>query len=51
MLVNFVQPEIANMAGYWSQQDGAAAHMARATMQLLIVMFQDQIISRNFDFL
>ena len=41
MLVNFVQPEIANMAGYWRQQNGATAHTAKATMQLLIVMFQD----------
>ena len=50
MLVNFVQPEIANIAGYWQQQDGATAHMARATMQLLTVMFEDQIIFGNSDF-
>ena len=44
MLVNFVQPQIANMAGYWWQQDGATAHTTRASM------FQDWIISRNSDF-
>lgn len=50
MLVNFVRPEIANMVGYWWQQDGATAHTARATMQMLTVMFQDRIISRTADF-
>ena len=50
MLENFVHPEIANMAGYWWQQDGATAHTARATVQMLTGMFQDQIISRNSDF-
>ena len=28
MLVNFVQPQLANMPGYWWQQDGATAHTA-----------------------
>ena len=50
MLAIFVQPQLANMAGYWWQQDGATAHTARATMQLLTAMFQDRIISRNSDF-
>ena len=50
MLENFVWPEIANMSGYCWQQDGATAHTARATMQMLSGMFQDRIISRNSDF-
>ena len=50
MLENFFQPEIANMSGYWWQQDGATAHTARATMQMLTGMFQGRIISRNSDF-
>ena len=50
MLVNFVQAKITNMVGYWWQQDGAIAHTARATMQMLTVMFQDRIISRNSAF-
>ena len=41
MLENFVQLEIANMAGYWWQRDGATAHTARAIMQMLTGMFQD----------
>ena len=47
MLAIFIQPQLANMAGYWGQQDGTTAHTARATMQLLTAMFQDRIISRN----
>ena len=50
MLENFVQPEIANMAEYWWQQDGATAHTARATLQMLTGMFQDRMNSRNSDF-
>ena len=50
MLVNFVQPQLANLPGYWWQQDGATAHTARATMQLLTAMFQDRKISRHSDF-
>ena len=41
MQENFDPPEIANMAGYWWQQEGATAHTARATMQLLTGTFQD----------
>ena len=51
MLVNFVQPKVANMAGYWWQQDGVTAHTAIATIQNLTAMFQDQTISRNSNFL
>ena len=40
ILVNFVQPEIANMAGYWGQQDGAFVHTTRVTMQILTVMLK-----------
>ena len=50
MLVNFVKPQLANMPGYWRQQDGATAHTTRATMQLLTAMFQDRKISRNSNF-
>ena len=50
MLVNFVQPQLANMARYWWQQDGATAHIARATMQLLTAMFQDRINFLNSNF-
>ena len=38
------------MAGYWWHQDGATAYTARVTMQILTAMFQDQIISKNSDF-
>ena len=50
MLESFVQPTIANMAGYWWQQDGGTAHTARVSMRMLTEMFQDKIISQNFDF-
>ena len=49
MLVNFVQPEMANIAGYWWQQDGAHSHTARATMQILTAMFQYGKIFSNSD--
>ena len=39
MLENFVQPEIAIMAGYWWQQNGATAYTAKAAMQMLTGMF------------
>ena len=35
---------------FWWQQDGATAHTARATMQLLTAMFQYQKISQHSDF-
>ena len=47
MLKNFVPPEIANMAEYWWQQNGATAHTARANVQMLTGMFQDRIIPQN----
>ena len=50
MLENFVQPEIANMTGYWWQQEGATGHTARTTTQMLTEMFHNRIISQNFDF-
>ena len=38
------------MPGHWWQQDGATAHTARATIQLLTAMFQDRKIFRHSDF-
>lgn len=47
MLVNFVRPEVENMPEVWWQQDGATAHTARQTIELLRQIFGRRIISRN----
>ncbi|KFM61439.1 hypothetical protein X975_20872, partial [Stegodyphus mimosarum] len=50
MLEPFVRPTVQDTAEVWWQQDGATAHTARQTMQLLRDMFGERLISRNADF-
>ncbi|GFW96965.1 transposase [Trichonephila clavipes] len=48
MITNFFIPELNNhdVQGLWFQQDGAACHKARATIDLLKDTFGDRLISR-----
>lgn len=50
MLNTFLRPAVERNREMWFQQDGATAHTARATMELLREMFGDRIISRNSAF-
>ena len=47
MLENFVCPTVKDKPEMWFQQDGATAHTARATVELLRQIFGHRIISRN----
>ena len=49
MLRNFLWPAIEIRVRVWFQQDGAAAHTARESMQLLRKRFNGRIISRFSD--
>ena len=46
MLRNFLWPAIRNRVRMWFQQDGATAHTARESMQLLRERFNGRIICR-----
>lgn len=46
MIRDFLRPQIQDRPGLWYQQDGATAHTARDTMDLLRQCFGDNIISR-----
>ncbi|GFX14661.1 hypothetical protein TNCV_4016591 [Trichonephila clavipes] len=48
MITNFFIPELNNhdVQELWFQQDGAACHTARATIDLLKDTFGDHLISR-----
>lgn len=43
MIENFIVPELVDTPG----QDGATAHLANQTMELLRTFFEERIISRN----
>jgi len=47
MIEDFLLPRIQNRPEVWFQQDGATAHTARETMQLLRQCFGNKIIARN----
>ena len=47
MIEDFLLTRIQDRPEVWWQQDGATAHAARKTMQLLRQCFGDKIISRN----
>jgi hypothetical protein len=47
MIENCLRPVVENRPEMWFQQDGATAHTARATMDLLRQLFGELIISRN----
>ena len=47
MLENFVRPAVKGKPEMWFQQDEAAAHTARATVELLRQIFGHRIISQN----
>lgn len=53
MLENFLEPELQNFAGFnqntWFQQDGATAHTANLSMQVVQRMFPEKVISKNGD--
>jgi hypothetical protein len=53
MLQNFVVPQInclgRNCEQLWWQQDGATAHTARASVEVLRQMFPNRVISRTGD--
>jgi len=49
MLENFVRPAVLDTPEVWWQQDGATAHTARLTIELLRQIFGRRIISRNFE--
>ena len=49
MLEHFLWLAIENRVGMWFQQDGATAHTARESMQLLRQRFNRRIISRFGD--
>lgn len=53
MLNNFLRPELerrqVNMRDVWFQQDGATAHTARASMEVVRQMFPGHVISRFGD--
>lgn len=50
MIENLIRPEVEDKPETWWQQDGATAHTARQTMQLLREIFGERIISRYSDF-
>ena len=47
MLEDFVRPWVQNKPSMWFQQDGATAHTARETLNLLQDIFGNRIISRG----
>ena len=53
MLRNFCEPELCHrgidLSSVWFQQDGATAHIARASMSVLREMFPQHVISRGSD--
>ena len=53
MLRNFLRPHLRslwiNMEEMWFQQDGATAHMARASMTVVRQMFPQHVVSRFGD--
>jgi hypothetical protein len=54
MLLNCCEPELRrraiNLSSVWSQQDGATAHTARASMSVLREMFPQQVtVAVTFD--
>jgi len=53
MLRNFCEPELhhrgIDLPSVWFQQDGATAHVARASMSVLREMFPQHVISRGGD--
>jgi hypothetical protein len=53
MLRNFCEPELRrrgiDLSSVWFQQEGAAAHTARASMNVLREMFPQHVISRGGD--
>ena len=53
MLNNFLRPELqkrwVNMREMWFQQDGATAHTARVSMEVVRRMFPQHVISRFGD--
>jgi len=53
MLHNFCEPELSrrriDLSSVWFQQDGATAHIARASMSVLWEMFPQHVISRGGD--
>ena len=55
MLRNFCEPELRrrriDLSSIWFQQDGATAHTARASMNVLREMFPQHVISRGGDVL
>lgn len=50
MIDNMLRPALQNRAEMWFQQDGATAHTARATLNLLQQLFGDRIISKGSQF-
>lgn len=50
MVQNFLRPALSDNREMWFQQDGATAHTARATMQLLRQIFGERLISKNSAF-
>jgi hypothetical protein len=50
MLEYFLHPAVEDNQEVWFQQDGATAHTARATMDLLREIFGEQIILKNAEF-
>ena len=49
ILQNFLWPAIGNRVRMWFQQDGATAHTARESMQLLWEHFNGRIVSQFGD--
>ena len=50
MIDNLLRIEIRDRPGMWFQQDGATAHTARATLDLLQQLFGERIISKGMPF-
>lgn len=52
MVDTFLRSEVENngLEDYWFQQDGATAHTARETINLLNEMFPGRLVSKNGDF-
>lgn len=50
MIDNFLRPMVEQHPNLWFQQDGATAHTARQTMDMLREIFGERIISKNSDF-
>lgn len=50
LIENFLRPMAEQYPNLWFQQDGATAHTARQTMDLLREIFGERLISKNSDF-